>query len=137
MYIPRWKRHIIIKRFFIFLLISAIGVASYMIYIKSNRYDHNIHDMNSIEPHCSTGGPLIMYNTADDLIGFYIDELPIYHAICHIENIEHGIYTGIIEDDQILVFDDNDILHTTINVYTEEIKMIFDECTILVYDKSY
>lgn len=137
MYIPRWKRHIIIKRFFIFLLISAIGVASYMIYIKSNRYDNNIHDMNSIEPHCSTGGPLIMYNTADDLIGFYIDELPIYHAVCYIENIEHGIYTGIIEDDKILVFDDNDILHTTINVYTEEIKMIFDECTILVYDKSY
>lgn len=135
MYIPRWKRLIILKRVIILMIIAAISVSVYIVYIKAHKPNHMVHSMDEDMMDYRTGGPLILYNIENGIIGFYLDDIPIQH-IAYEEEIPNGVYRGELNEDSISVYDYDLEYFGEIPIRGSEVLLNFADPIIIVYDNE-
>ena len=135
MYIPRWKRIIILKRILLFMIVAAISVSAFVIYLKLNKDDKIVFSMDHDALDYRTGGPLIIYNKSFNAIGFYLDDLPIYHDVIELE-VPNGIYHGEYEINAIDIYNSEDAYFGSIPIDELELELNFKESIIVVYDNK-
>ena len=135
MYIPRWKRIIILKRILLLMIIAAISVSAFVIHLKLNKKDKIVFCMDHDAINFRTGGPLIIYNKSFATIGFYLDDLPIYHDILEMD-LPNGIYHGEYEINTIDIYNCEEAYFGSIPIDDIELKLNFKNAVVVVYDNE-
>jgi len=137
MYIPRWKRLIYFRRFALFLLIAAIIAVTGIHFLKEKEDNHTIERMNIKAIEYKTGGPLILYDENDNIIGFYLNEISILYNE-YFEEIPLGIFSCKYNQNnkslEIYNFDYEYFGEIMIDDNNIELQNMFQDSIMVVYD---
>ena len=139
MYIPKYKkRQILIGSIIVVFIIGAIILANSIFY--RYRYNNNsVERMDKMEKYFAAEAPLIMINTKDHIIGYYMGDTPILHY-AYDQEINDGLYSVRYEDstDYFEIRRGNGFVVGFIEVNGNiELQRNFDGANTLVYSKYF